>query len=134
MIGYRHILNVIHEARRGFWRRCWLTAVCGLRLLFLPAHLIPPLPGIFIKLGQHMASLVVLPKEWTSTMRPLQDQCEPTPYEALEQLFVMDMGAPISELFEDFDPNPIGVASLAQVHIGRHRKSGKRVAVKVGRL
>ncbi|TFK75415.1 ABC1-domain-containing protein [Pluteus cervinus] len=87
--------------------------------------------GIFIKLGQHMASLVVLPKEWTSTMRPLQDQCEPTPYEALEQLFVMEMGAPISELFEDFDPDPIGVASLAQVHIGRHRKSGKRVAVKL---
>lgn len=78
-----------------------------------------------------MASLVVLPNEWTSTMRPLQDQCEPTPYEDLETLFLMDMGAPVSELFDDFDPNPIGVASLAQVHIGHHRASGKQVAVKV---
>lgn len=78
-----------------------------------------------------MASLIVLPKEWTSTMRPLQDQCEPTPYETIEELFVKDIGAPISELFEDFDPSPIGVASLAQVHVGRHRKSGKKVAVKV---
>lgn len=87
--------------------------------------------GIFIKLGQHMSSLFVLPSEWTSTMRPLQDQCEPTPYEHVEALFVSDMGLPISELFEEFDPEPIGVASLAQVHVARLRDSGKQVAVKL---
>ncbi|KAH7888736.1 ABC1 family-domain-containing protein [Phlebopus sp. FC_14] len=87
--------------------------------------------GVFIKLGQHMASLVVLPKEWTSTMRPLQDKCEPTPYDDVKTLFMSDMGQPIEELFEDFDPVPIGVASLAQVHVGKHRQSGKRVAVKL---
>lgn len=64
-------------------------------------------------------------------MRPLQDQCEPTPYEHVEALFVSDMGLPISELFEEFDPEPIGVASLAQVHVARLRDSGKQVAVKV---
>lgn len=41
-----------------------------------------------------------------------------------------DMGAPISDLFDDFDPQPIGVASLAQVHVGHHRATGKKVAVK----
>ncbi|KAF9447494.1 atypical/ABC1/ABC1-B protein kinase [Macrolepiota fuliginosa MF-IS2] len=87
--------------------------------------------GIFIKLGQHMASLIVLPREWTGTMRPLQDQCEPTPYEDIEKLFESDMGASIDELFDDFDPNPIGIASLAQVHIGTHKPSGRRVAVKL---
>lgn len=64
-------------------------------------------------------------------MRPLQDKCEPTPYEDLKGLFLSDMGVPVSELFEDFDPVPIGVASLAQVHFGRHRKTGKQAAVKV---
>ena len=78
-----------------------------------------------------MATLVVLPAEWTSTMKVLQDRCEPTSYSALEDLFLVDMGAPITELFDDFDPTPIGVASLAQVHVGRHRASGQRVAVKV---
>lgn len=82
-------------------------------------------------MGQHMASLVVLPVEWTSTMRPLQDQCEPTPYEAVEALFQTDMGVSIADVFDEFDPVPIGVASLAQVHIGNHKESGKQVAVKV---
>ncbi|KAJ7770216.1 ABC1-domain-containing protein [Mycena maculata] len=87
--------------------------------------------GIFIKLGQHMASLLVLPREWTSTMRPLQDKCEPTPYEDIEGLLRSELGAPVSDLFDEFDPVPIGVASLAQVHVGRDRKTGKRVAVKI---
>ncbi|KAI6046229.1 ABC1 family-domain-containing protein [Pisolithus marmoratus] len=87
--------------------------------------------GVFIKLGQHMASLIVLPKEWRDTMRPLQDKCDPTSYEDVEALFLSDMGQPITELFEDFDPTPIGVASLAQVHTGKHRESGKKVAVKL---
>jgi aarF domain-containing kinase len=82
-------------------------------------------------MGQHMATLVVLPLEWTGTMKVLQDRCEPTPYSALEDLFLDDMGAPVTELFDDFDPTPIGVASLAQVHVGHHRNSGQRVAVKV---
>jgi aarF domain-containing kinase len=64
-------------------------------------------------------------------MRPLQDKCDPTPYEDVEALFLSEMGKPIGELFEDFDPVPIGVASLAQVHVGKHRGSDKKVAVKV---
>ncbi|RXW16719.1 hypothetical protein EST38_g9135 [Candolleomyces aberdarensis] len=78
-----------------------------------------------------MASLIMLPKEWRDGMRPLQDQCEPTSLEDLEKLFISDMGMGISELFDDFDPNPIGVASLAQVHVGHHRPSGRKVAVKL---
>lgn len=93
--------------------------------------LIPRLLGIFIKLGQHIASLDVLPKEWTQTMAVLQDKCEPTPYEDIEALFLRDMGTPVAEIFDDFDETPIGVASLAQVHVGHHKASGQRVAVKV---
>lgn len=65
-------------------------------------------------------------------MRPLQDQCEETPYEDVERLFVSDMGGALSEYFEDFDPQPIGIASLAQVHVGRWKGTGEMVAVKVG--
>ncbi|KAG8213890.1 ABC1 family-domain-containing protein [Butyriboletus roseoflavus] len=64
-------------------------------------------------------------------MRPLQDKCDPTPYQDVEALFLSDIGKPIQELFEDFDPVPIGVASLAQVHVGMHKESGKKAAVKL---
>lgn len=64
-------------------------------------------------------------------MRPLQDQCEPTPYEDLEKMFISDIGISISDYFDEFDPNPIGVASLAQVHVGKLKGSGERVAVKL---
>lgn len=64
-------------------------------------------------------------------MRPLQDKCDPTDYEHLEGLFLTDMGHSIEDIFVEFDPNPIGVASLAQVHVGRLRETGRQVAVKV---
>ena len=64
-------------------------------------------------------------------MRVLQDQCDPTPYEDLKRLFITDMGQDIHEIFDDFNLNPIGVASLAQVHVGRYKKTGQLVAVKV---
>ncbi|KAG6850144.1 hypothetical protein H0H93_000529 [Arthromyces matolae] len=87
--------------------------------------------GVFIKMGQHMASLYVLPVEWTSTMRPLQDRCEPTPYESVDALFQTDMGKKLTDVFDEFDEAPIGVASLAQVHIARLRETGEKVAVKL---
>lgn len=64
-------------------------------------------------------------------MAPLQDRCDATPYEGIAALFLSDMGQTIGELFDDFDPIPIGVASLAQVHVGHHKTSGRKVAVKV---
>jgi hypothetical protein len=34
-----------------------------------------------------------------SLCQPLQDKCEPTPYEDVEALFRSDMGVPASDLF-----------------------------------
>ncbi len=64
-------------------------------------------------------------------MRPLQDRCIPTPYEDLEEMFLEETGQKLEEIFDEFDPTPLGVASLAQVHSARHKESGKRVAIKL---
>ena len=87
--------------------------------------------GIYVKLGQHVAAVQVLPKEWTTTMTPLQDQCTPTPVEDIDAMLKADMGQGIDDLFENFNPNPIGVASLAQVHRAIDKETGRPVAVKV---
>lgn len=88
--------------------------------------------SIFIKLGQHLSSMgYLLPLEWTTTFVPLQDHCPVSSYESIEQMFLQDTGSPISELFDSFEREPIGAASLAQVHLATMKGSGKKVAVKV---
>ena len=87
--------------------------------------------GIYVKIGQHLAAVQLLPSEWTSTMRPLQDQCFPTPLESINAMLLEDMQMGLDDLFIDFDPRPIGVASLAQVHRAVDRRTGRPVAVKV---
>lgn len=64
-------------------------------------------------------------------MRPLQDKCDASSFEDLDEMVLEDLGLRINDLFNLFDPKPIGIASLAQVHIGQDKKSGMPVAVKV---
>lgn len=87
--------------------------------------------GIWIKVGQHVCALnYIFPEEWTTAMIPLQDKCPVSSYDSVEQLFESDMGKRIDELFSEFDREPMGTASLAQVHRAR-LKDGQEVAVKV---
>lgn len=73
----------------------------------------------------------LLPLEWTTTFVPLQDQCPVSSYESIQEMFVEDTGHRIEDDFETFSPEPVGAASLAQVHIATLKKTQQRVAVKV---
>jgi len=88
--------------------------------------------GIYIKLGQHISALTyLLPVEWTDTMIPLQDRCPRSSMEEISELFKSDLGKSLDEVFSEFDPNPVGVASLAQVHVAVLKDTGEKVAVKI---
>ncbi|KAI9150922.1 hypothetical protein H9P43_009537 [Blastocladiella emersonii ATCC 22665] len=87
--------------------------------------------GVYVKLGQHIAAMeYLLPTEYVQTMRVLQDQCPPTPVADLDAMFRRDRGVGLDDVFDDFDPEPLGVASVAQVHRAT-LKDGRRVAIKM---
>ena len=73
----------------------------------------------------------LLPLEWTETFVPLQDKCPVSSYESIEQMFIRDTGRRIEDDFDDFSREPIGAASLAQVHTAFLKDTTQKVAVKV---
>ena len=88
--------------------------------------------SIFIKLGQHLSSLnYILPSEWCDTFIPLQDQCPISSFSSINEMVKHDTGKSLEDIFDTFEPQPIGAASLAQVHVARMRDTGEKVAVKV---
>ncbi|CCF35600.1 ABC1 family protein [Colletotrichum higginsianum] len=88
--------------------------------------------GIFIKLGQHLSAMnYLLPQEWTNTFIPLQDKCPVSSFESIEEMFRNDIGTELWDYFSEFSNEPIGAASLAQVHTATVKETGMPVAVKV---
>lgn len=73
----------------------------------------------------------LLPSEWTTTFTPLQDQCPVSPFESIERMFQQDTKEDLWDYFSEFSREPIGAASLAQVHIATIKETGRKVAVKV---
>ncbi|XP_064602704.1 aarF domain-containing protein kinase 1-like [Liolophura sinensis] len=87
--------------------------------------------GAFIKVGQHLGALdYLLPAEYVQTLKVLHSEAPQSSLEDLYSVIEEDLGKKVSEIFTTFDPQPLGAASLAQVHKATLR-DGRVVAVKV---
>ncbi|NIB39099.1 AarF/ABC1/UbiB kinase family protein [Pseudomaricurvus alkylphenolicus] len=86
--------------------------------------------GTYVKVGQMLALVgeYVLPAELTDALRELESATEALPWVQVEAILRERLGADFDLL--EIEPEPIGVASLAQVHRARVRETGESICLK----
>jgi len=87
----------------------------------------------YVKLGQFLSTRGdMLPLEYIEALERLQDNVKPFTYEEVEQIVSKELGVRVSKAFISFEKEPVGSASLGQVHRAALR-DGRDVVVKIQR-
>ena len=91
---------------------------------------IQELQGLFVKFGQLISNLSnVLPQEFRAPLEELQDHVTAKPYEEIEETIQKQLGKKPTEIFSNFDKEPLAVASIGQVH--RAELNGEHLVIKI---
>jgi ubiquinone biosynthesis protein len=89
--------------------------------------------GTFAKFGQQLSIRAdIMPYAYCAELSRMLDQSPPFPYREAIAIIELNLGRPLGEVFEGFDPEPIGAASISCVYQAV-LKTGESVAVKVRR-
>lgn len=87
----------------------------------------------YVKLGQILATRHdLLAPEWTTELEKLHNHVTAVPWAQIAPQLIEDLGADPTQLFLDFNPEPIAAASMAQVYSARLH-DGTEVVLKVRR-
>jgi ubiquinone biosynthesis protein len=127
--GFGFVFDVRRDRRERKGLQEFLAPNFGVRL----RRTLDDLGPTFVKFGQLLSTRSdILPEGVLSELQKLQDTVRPMPAGAAQAIVERELGAPVDEVFERFDPDPLGSASIGQVHRAVLR-SGEVVAVKVQR-
>lgn len=87
----------------------------------------------FVKLGQVLSTRPdMLPPEFIQELNKLTDSVTPLPWETMRAVYMEDTGQDPQEIFSEIETEPLGSASLAQVHAAR-LPDGREVVLKIQR-
>jgi predicted unusual protein kinase regulating ubiquinone biosynthesis (AarF/ABC1/UbiB family) len=112
-------------------RRAELRAARERRDLLRLARALGDLKGAYAKLGQFASVRYdALPADVRAALASLRDSVPPLPFALVRAVVERELGLPLDAAFAEIDPEPLGAASIAQVHRGRLH-DGRLVAVKV---
>ncbi|MFL5991130.1 MAG: ABC1 kinase family protein [Rubrobacteraceae bacterium] len=127
--GFGFVFDVRRERREKKGLQEFLAPNFGVRL----RRTLDDLGPTFVKFGQVLSTRAdILPNSVLFELQKLQDTVKPLPAGAAQAIVERELGAPVSEVFTGFDPEPLGSASIGQVHRAVLR-DGEVVAVKVQR-
>ena len=86
---------------------------------------------IYVKFGQTLSTRKdLLPEDIAEELVKLQDRVPPFSAEVARNIIEQQLGQSIETAFDEFDPQPLASASVAQVHTAT-LKTGEKVIVKV---
>ncbi|MGM0575683.1 MAG: ABC1 kinase family protein [Myxococcota bacterium] len=94
-------------------------------------HVLGEMKGATMKVGQILSSDPdLVPPEFVETLTSLQHSAPPMTWRTVRREMEAAFDRPIDAVFRWFDPEPVGSASIGQVHQGTLR-TGEDVAVKI---
>jgi ubiquinone biosynthesis protein len=127
--GFGFVFDVRRDRREKKGLQEFLAPNFGVRL----RRTLDDLGPTFVKFGQLLSTRSdILPDSVLAELQKLQDTVRPMPAGAAQAIIERELGAPVEEVFTRFDPEPLGSASIGQVHRAVLRE-GEVVAVKVQR-
>lgn len=135
----RYRLDELLPRHRLHWT---LALLLKLLAVILPAssqnrgqrlrHFFEDLGPVFIKFGQVLSTRPdLVATDIVEELDHLQDNVAPFDNDQCREIIEKALGKPVGELFDDFDPEPLASASVAQVHTARLKESGRDIVIKV---